>query len=73
MNGEEFLLVHRKKLWNEVPDVIAQVDAYACKTKKSREQKMRGRMLYSPRTMNVLFQAGFERRGRRADEESERT
>ena len=55
LNGEEYLLVHRKKLWREIQDVIAAVDAEACKTKVSREKTMRGRMLYSPRDMNMAF------------------
>ena len=48
LNGKEYLLVHRKKLWKEVRKVIADVDAETCKTKVSREKTMPGRMLYSP-------------------------
>ena len=33
LNGEEFLLVHRKELWDEILEVIASVDAEACRTK----------------------------------------
>lgn len=32
LNGEEYLLVHKPALWQEVQDVIAGVDAAACKT-----------------------------------------
>ena len=42
LNGEEYLLVHRKALWEEVQDVIAGVDASTCRTKISREKTMRG-------------------------------
>ena len=33
LNDEEYLLVHRRKLWREVQAVIAGVDAQACKAK----------------------------------------
>ncbi len=62
LNGEEYLLVHRKKLWGEVQDVIAGVDASACRTKVSQEKTMRGRVLYSPEDMNLAFKEGFEAR-----------
>ena len=62
LNGEEFLLVHRPQLWEEVKQVIASVDAEACRTKVSRERTMRGRLLYSPRDMNDAFKAEFKAR-----------
>ena len=36
LNGLEYLLVHHKKLWEEVLTVNAAVDAEACKTKISK-------------------------------------
>lgn len=63
LNGEEYLLVHRRELWREVQAVIAAVDAEACKTKVSREKTMRGRMLYSPPDMNAAFKHGLEALG----------
>ena len=33
LNGEEYLLVHRRASWEEVQDVIARVDASMCRTK----------------------------------------
>ena len=62
LNGEEFLLVHRPHLWEEVRQVIASVDAEACRTKVSRERTMRGRILYSPKDMNDAFKAEFKAR-----------
>ena len=59
LNGEEYLLVHRKSLWEEVQTVIEQVDAYACRTKVSRERTMRGKMLFSPTDMNRAFGEGL--------------
>ena len=60
LNGEEYLLVHRKELWEEVQEVISHVDAEACKTKVSRERTMQGKMLYSPGDMNKAFKRGLE-------------
>ncbi len=48
MNGEEFLLVHSPDLWQEIKDVITDVDAEACKTIVSRERNRVREMLYSP-------------------------
>ena len=60
LNGEEYLLVHRADLWNEVQAVVEAVDAEACKTKESKEKTMRGRLLYSPTDMNAAFKHGLE-------------
>ena len=46
LNGEEFLLVHRRELWNEVLEIVESVDAEACRTKVSRERSMVGNLLY---------------------------
>ncbi len=62
LNGEEYLIVHRKELWEEVQNVIASVDASSCLTKVSREKTMAGKMLYSPTDMNRLFRDGFRQR-----------
>lgn len=42
LNGLEFLLVHKQHLWQEMQDVIAEVDADKCRTKVSREKTMKG-------------------------------
>lgn len=55
LNGLEYLMVHHKKLWDEVQAVIDSVDAEACKTKISKEQGMEGDVLYSPVDMNKRF------------------
>ncbi len=59
LNGEEYLLVHKPALWQEVRDVITNVDATACKTKVSKERTMSGRILYSPADMNAEFKKGL--------------
>lgn len=57
LNGLEFLMVHKPKLWKEVKAVIAGVDAEACRTKVSKERGMVGKLLYSPVDMNTSFKA----------------
>ena len=63
LNGEEYLIVHCKHLWEEVQDVIASVDASACKTKVSAEKTMPGKLLFPPEEMNGAFKKGLEARG----------
>ncbi len=63
LNGEEFLLVHKPKLWQEVLDVIKDVDAEACRTKVSEEKQTAGKILYSPPAMNAAMAEGFEALG----------
>jgi len=55
LNGLEFLIVHKRKLWKEIKSVIAQVNAANCKTKVSKEKTMKGKLLYSPIDMNKAF------------------
>jgi hypothetical protein len=55
LNGQEFLLVHNKGLWEEVEAVIKNVDADIYKTKVSKEKTMVGKKLYSPVAMNKRF------------------
>jgi hypothetical protein len=55
LNGLEYLLVHKKKLWSEVKQVVEAVDGNACKTKISKEKTMSGQLLFSPIGMNKEF------------------
>lgn len=55
LNGLEFLIVHKPKLWEEIKRVISAVDADACKTKVSKEKNMVGKLLFSPIAMNADF------------------
>jgi hypothetical protein len=63
LNGLEYLLVHKRKLWNEVQQVIQLVDGSVCKTKVSKEKTMSGELLYSPIAMNSAFSALLVHRG----------
>lgn len=55
LNGLEFLLVHKPTLWQEIQSVIADVDANKCRTKVSKEKRMKGKLLFSPVGMNAAF------------------
>ena len=55
LNGLEYLLVHKKKLWEELKKVISSVNAKKCKTKISKEHTKKGKKLYSPIHMNKEF------------------
>ena len=55
LNGLEFLLVHKPRLWKQVQQVVAAVNANKCKTKVSKERGMKGKILYSPIDMNATF------------------
>jgi hypothetical protein len=63
LNGLEFLKVHKPTLWSEISDVIAAVDANACKTKVSREARSMNKVLFSAPGMNAAMKAAFELRG----------
>jgi hypothetical protein len=63
LNGLEYLLVHKKKLWAEIKKVIETVDAAACRTKVSKEVRMQGQLKYSPIDMNSSFSRLLKARG----------
>lgn len=63
LNGLEYLLVHKPEIWQEIQDVIATADGDVCKTKVSKEQRMKGKMLYAPKEMNKAIKAEFDRCG----------
>ena len=55
LNGLEYLLVHKKKLWEELKTVVSSEDAKKCKTKQSKEKTKMEKTLYSPIDMNEEF------------------
>lgn len=63
LNGLEFLLVHKPKLWEEIKQSIAKVDASKVLTKISKEKTMKGKVLYSPSGLNKLFKDQFKKNG----------
>lgn len=63
LNGQEFLLVHKPALWDDILRVIGSVDASACKTKESKEKRTEGRLFYSPVALNASFTQLLNSRG----------
>jgi hypothetical protein len=63
LNGLEFLLVHRPKLWAEIEQVIASLDAQACRTKVSKEKRTMEKLLFSPIDMNATFKQSLNQAG----------
>ncbi len=55
LNGEEYLMVHYKKLYEEITDTINSIDARKFLLKESKEKTMLGKMLYSPIELNKMF------------------
>ncbi len=63
LNGLEYLLVHKPALWEEVKTVLAGVDAHSLVKKVSKEQRMVGKELFSPKEMNRAVGLGFAGHG----------
>jgi len=59
LNGEEYLIVHHKELYEEIIKVIKSIDAEKFLTKESKEKTMKGKMLYSPIELNNAFKEKF--------------
>ena len=62
LNGLEFLLVHKPKLWDEIKAVIKNVNAESCRTKVSKEIRTKGDLFYSPKEMNKEIAKGFQKK-----------
>ena len=63
LNGEEYLIVHHKKLYKEIVKIIESIDANDFLTKESKEKTMVGKMLYSPIELNKAFNQKFNNSG----------
>ncbi len=59
LNGEEYLIVHHKNLYQEIRDVIKSIDASKYLTKVSKEKRKIGSSLYSPSELNDAFEKEF--------------
>lgn len=60
LHGEEYMLVRKKTLLEEVYSVIEKVDAKKFKTKESQEKTKKGKILYNPGEINDEFKRIFE-------------
>lgn len=63
LNGEEYLLVHHAKVYNEIIKIIRNINAGLFKLKVSKEKGMIGNMLYSPIELNKVFNEKFRLKG----------
>ncbi|MCC6605953.1 MAG: restriction endonuclease [Anaerolineae bacterium] len=63
LNGEEWLLVHEKEVYQEILDIIRSVDAEKCRTKISKERRFTGKPLFSPIALNREFDKHFSKCG----------
>jgi hypothetical protein len=63
LNGHEWLLVHQRKIWAEIEEIVSKVDANRFKTKISKEKGMRGKHLFAPIELNKRFSAEFNGAG----------
>ena len=52
LNGLEFLLVHKKNIWEEIQNIIENIDAEVYRTKISNERDRKGIKLFSPVDLN---------------------
>ncbi|MGD0016682.1 MAG: BglII/BstYI family type II restriction endonuclease [Verrucomicrobiia bacterium] len=62
-SGATYLAKKHQALLDEVYEVISEVNAAPCKTKRSEEKTMLGKKLYSPFALNKSFKAKFQPRG----------
>ena len=63
LNGYEFLLVHKKVLYEEIISTIEEVNAEDFKTKVSKERGRVGDLLYNPGELNKEFERIFGYKG----------
>ncbi len=61
LNGEEYLIVHHNKLYKEIKEVIAGIDANKFKIKVSKEKRKKGNYLFSPIDLNNEFSKEFKK------------
>lgn len=62
LNGEEYLIVHNSEIYSEIEKIIELVNADDLKTKISKESRMKGKKLFSPRALNKVFEKHFSAR-----------
>lgn len=60
--GKQFIEKHHKKELEEIKEIIKMVDAKTCKTKRSKEKTMPGKILYSPIALNQIFKKLLKRK-----------
>ena len=64
LNGLEFLLIHKLKLWEEIQEIISSASV-ACRNTiiASKENRIVSKSLYEPTEINAKFQELFLKAG----------
>ena len=62
LNGEEYLIVHHNKLYDEIRNIVNAVNADEFKTKISKEKTKKGKKLYSPVEINKALDNRFSQK-----------
>jgi hypothetical protein len=62
-NGKDFINNHYPRLLEEIKAVISSVNSNDCRSKKSKEKTMPGKLLYSPVELNKCFKKEFGKFG----------
>lgn len=60
LNGFEWIQFHQKQMWLEIENVIKSIDSERYRTKISKEKTMKGKKLFSPVDLNLVFKEKFE-------------
>jgi hypothetical protein len=63
LNGLEYIKVHLPHIWNEIQEIVNDIDAEICKNKESKEKTKKGKILYSPVDLNKSFKRKLESKG----------
>jgi hypothetical protein len=63
LNGEEYLIVHHKEIYDEIKYVIKHIDADKLRTKVSKESTKKDKLLYAPIEINKEFNRVFRQKG----------
>ncbi len=63
LNGEEYLLIHHKKNYKEIQNIISSVNADNHLTKESKEKTRKGKLVYNPASLNQEFKKLFFKNG----------
>lgn len=61
LNGFEWIQYHQKAMWDEIENIIKNIDAETYRTKVSAEKTMIGKMLFSPGDLNQRMKEDFEK------------
>ncbi|MCL2304257.1 MAG: hypothetical protein FWC43_02820 [Planctomycetaceae bacterium] len=61
--GREAVQKNYPDLLRDIQHIIKSVDASICKTKKSKEKTMPGKLLFSPKELNKQFKTLFAKKG----------